>query len=100
MKTTKRSALTKRIDKLVASKQLRKGTIVLEWIKLIAEGQTVVRPVYSQGSTWKYSSLINKRRELIEALELLKLEYLDKNDAPKGGQTGRKIQITTKIIQI
>jgi hypothetical protein len=100
MKTTKSSALTKRIDKLVASKQLRKGSILLQWLRLITEGETVFRPVYSQGSTWKHSSLIDKRGELIEALQRLKLEYIASNDAPRGGQTGEKIQITTKIITV
>ena len=98
MKTTKSSALTKRIDKLIASKQLRNGTVVAYWVRLIPKGETVFRPVYTQGTTWKHSSLIDKERELIDALNLLKLEYIASNDAPRGGQTGRKIQITTKIL--
>ena len=86
------STLSKRIQKL----ELRKNTLVYGMINNLSTGD-IIRPVFSQGRTWKHSSLVDKSRELISALNLLKLKFEIGNDAPRGGQTGYFVKITTKL---
>jgi hypothetical protein len=88
----KNSTLSKRIEKL----ELRKNTLVYGMINNLATGD-ILRPVFSQGRTWKNSSLVDKSRELIIILTLLKLKFKTGNDAPKGGKTGFFVKIITKL---
>jgi hypothetical protein len=88
----KTSTLLKRIEKL----ELRKNTLVYGMINNLATGD-VLRPIFSQGRTWKHSSLVNKSIELISVLNLLKLKFETGNDAPRCGQTGYFVKITTKL---
>jgi hypothetical protein len=88
----KTSTLLKRIEKL----ELRKNTLVYGMINNLSTGD-IIRPVFSQGRTWKHSSLVDKSRELITVLTLLKLKFETGNDAPRGGQTGYLVKIITKI---
>jgi hypothetical protein len=98
MKSTTTTQIAKRIEKAIAAKQIRKGTIVHEWLQSIVIGKVInFRPVYTQGSSWKHSSLINKQSELAAALTAIKLSFTSGNDAPRGGKTGAFIRITTKI---
>ena len=97
MKTTKSITLTKRIEKLVATKELSKNSLVYGWVSALTSGQ-VLRPVFSQGSTWKHSSLVDKSNELTAALRKLGVEFVAGNDAARGGKTGAFILITTKIV--
>ena len=59
MKTTKNTTLAKRIEKLVISKELNKNSLVYGWVSCLKSNE-VLRPVFSQGSSWKHSSLIDK----------------------------------------
>jgi hypothetical protein len=88
----KTSTLSKRIAKL----DLRKNTLVYGMINNLATND-ILRPVFSQGISWKHSSLVDKSRELIAVLIFLKLKFETGNDAPRGGQTGYFVKIITKI---
>jgi len=96
MKTTKKSALAKRIQKLVDSKELNKNSLVYRWIENLYTGD-VIRPVFTQGSSWKHSSLVDKSKELEIVLMKLKIGFVAGNDSPRGGRTGYFVKITTKI---
>lgn len=96
MKTTKSTTLAKRIEKLVAAKELNKNSLVYGWVSALTSNE-VLRPVFSQGSTWKYSSLVDKSNELITVLRKLGVEFVTGNDAARGGKTGYFVKITTKI---
>jgi hypothetical protein len=88
----KNSTLSKRIAKL----ELRKNTLVYGMINNLSTGD-ILRPVFSQGSTWKHSSLVDKSIELISLLNLLKLKFEIGNDAIRGGKTGYFVKIITKL---
>lgn len=96
MKTTTSTTLAKRIEKLVNAKELNKNSLVYAWISSLKSNE-VLRPVFSQGSTWKHSSLVDKTTELITVLEKLGIDFELGNDAPKGGKTGAFVKIITKI---
>lgn len=93
MKTTTINSLKKRIQKA----NINKTTIVYGWVNEILTGKKEFRPVYSQGSSWKHSTLFDRTREFSATLDILKLEYKIINDAPRGGKTGVKLTIITKI---
>ena len=97
MKTTKSTALAKKIEKLVNAKELNKNSLVYGWVKEIEAGATDFRPVFSQGSSWKHSSLVDKTTELETVLRKLGLSFSTSNDAPRGGKTGVRIDILTKV---
>lgn len=97
MKTTTSTTLVKKIQKLVDAKKLNKNSLVYGWLNNLIEGQKEFRPVFTQGSSWKHSSLIDKTSEFESVLRLLKIEFTKGNDAPRGGKTGAFIKITTKI---
>lgn len=97
MKTTTESVLAKKIEKLVATKELSKNSIVYSWLNAMTQGEKVFRPVYTQGSSWKHSSLIDKSNELTSVLKKLKIDYSTTNDAPRGGKTGFRLDVLTKI---
>lgn len=97
MKTTKRTSLDKRIEKLVATKELSKNSIVYKWL-IHLKSNDELRPVYTQGQSWKHSSLVDKEIELKRALRLLSIDFQSGNDAPRGGKTGVFVKILTKIL--
>lgn len=97
MKTTKSTSLAKRIEKLVSTKELSKNSLVYGWVSNLSTNE-VLRPVFTQGSTWKHSSLVDKTNELTKVLRLLSIEFITGNDAPRGGKTGVFVKITTKIL--
>ncbi len=99
MKTTKNTVLAKRIEKLVSAKELNKTSLVYGWVNSIIEGETEFRPVFSQGRSWKNSSLVDKTNELESVLRKLKLNFSTSNDAPRGGKTGVRIDILTKVLK-
>ena len=96
MKTTSTIALNKRIEKLTATKELNKTSLVYGWVKELKSNE-VLRPVFSQGSTWKHSSLVDKTIELTTVLRKLGIEFTTGNDSSRGGKTGYFVKITTKI---
>ena len=97
MKTTNKTSLVKRIEKLIVSKELNKTSLVYGWVNKIANGETEFRPVFTQGSSYKYSSLVDKTLEFETILRKLKLSFSTSNDAPRGGKTGVRIDILTKV---
>lgn len=99
MKTTKRSALEKRIDKLVKSGELSKNSNVYKWVIQLAGGETKFRPVFTTGSTWKHSSLQDYSYALGNVFRKLKITFTISNDAPRGGKTGMLFEVRTKVIQ-
>jgi hypothetical protein len=99
MKTTKVTSLAKRIEKLVSTKELNKNSLVYGWVNLLLTGEKEFRPVFTQGKTWKYSSLVDKTLELQTILRKLNISFSTTNDAPRGGKTGVRIDILTKVIQ-
>lgn len=99
MKTTKNTVLAKKIEKLVVAKELRKGTIVMDWLNLAMTGTKEFRPVFTQGSTWKHSSLVDKTFELQTAFRKLGLSFSTTNDAARGGKTGCRIDLITLVKQ-
>ena len=94
MKTT---TLAKKIEKLVLAKELNKTSLVYGWVNQIVKGETEFRPVFNQGSSWKHSSLVDKTTELETVLRKLGLSFSTSNDAPRGGKTGVRIDILTKV---
>jgi hypothetical protein len=98
MKTTRATALSKRIDNLVTAKKLSKTNTLYGWLKSLKTNE-VLRPVYSQGSSWKHSVLIDKSKELTDLLTVLGVEFETGNDAPRGGKTGYFVKIKTRILE-
>ena len=97
MKTTKSTTLAKKIEKLVLAKELNKNSLVYGWVNQIVKGETEFRPVFNQGSSWKHSSLVDKTTEFETVLRNLGLNFSTSNDAPRGGKTGVRIDILTKV---
>ena len=93
MKTTKKSVLKRKVAKL----KLQKNSTLLSFLNEVIAGKKILRPVYSTGSSWKYSTLHDKREEVARTLRTMGIEYESGNDAPRGGKTGAFIKITTKI---
>ena len=93
LKTTKRSVLNAKIEKL----NFAKNSIVGNMIKNLNTGDKL-RPVYSTGGSWRFSSLKDYRSELEKNLIDLGISFETGNDATRGGRTGYYVQITTKII--
>ena len=96
MKTTKSTTLVKRIEKLTVNKELSKNSLVYNWL-INLKSNEILRPVFSQGSSWKHSSLVDKTTELTTVLKKLGIEFVTGNDAARGGKTGYFVKITTKI---
>jgi hypothetical protein len=84
------------LSKKIAALNLTSNSIVGNMLNNLSTNQ-VLRPVYSQGSSWKHSSLIDKSFELKQTLDKLGIEYIFGNDAARGGKTGYFVKITTKI---
>ena len=84
------------LSKKIAALKLPSNSIVGNMLNNLSTNQ-VLRPIYSQGSSWKHSSLIDKSFELKSTLDKLRIEYIVGNDAARGGKTGYFVKITTKI---
>lgn len=99
MKTTKVTSLEKRIEKLVATKELSKNSLIYNWLNDMKDGKKEFRPVFTQGSTWNHSSLVDKSNELATILRKLNISFSTCNDAVRGGKTGFRLDINTKIVK-
>lgn len=97
MKTILKTSAEKKLAKLVSEKKVNTTSIVYGWVNELIAGKKEFRPVYSQGSSWRHSSLFDRRAEFTFLLNAMGIEYKSGNDAPKGGQTGAFILITTKV---
>ena len=93
--------LAKKLQKLVDAKKISKSSLVYGWMQdLITKGNKKefrVNCTFSQGSSWKFSSLIDKTDELVMCLNDLKIKFTQRNDSPRGGKTGNHIVILTKV---
>lgn len=91
--------LSKRLEKL----NLNKKSLVYKWLnEIVATGCKTgyrINCVFTQGSSWKYSSLIDKTFDLSTTLQVLKLKFEIRNDSPRGGKTGCHIIIMQNIIK-
>lgn len=97
MKTITKASAEKKLQKLVDEKFINKSSIVYGWMQQLINGEKNFRPVYSQGSSWKHSSIFDRRFEFTTILNRMGIEYTQGNDAPRGGKTGAFINITTKV---
>lgn len=97
MKTASKKTIETKLAKLVSAKEVNKSSIIYGWVIEIINGNKNFRPVYSQGSSWKHSSLFDRRDEFTILLRKLGIEFKQGNDAPRGGQTGAFLNIITKI---
>ena len=98
MKTTKQTVLAKKVQKLVEAKTITKNSLVYKWISEIIDGKKEFRPIFTQGSTWKNSSLVDKSVEFETVLRNLNIDFSISNDSPRGGKTGYRFDINTKVI--
>lgn len=92
MKTTSTSVIAKKLAKLGTSK----NSLVYSWVSTLKTNE-VLRPVFTQGKTWKHSSLIDKSNELTTLLKKLGIDFSTGNDAARGGKTGYFVKINTRI---
>ena len=100
MKNLTITSAQNKVAKMLTAKTLRKNTVVYGWIQEMINGRKEFRPVYTMGSTWKYSSLHDKTSELTDVLKIMGVEFSQGNDAARGGQTGVFVRITTKIEKV
>lgn len=92
LKTISIKSLESKINKL----NITKSSIVYGLIKSLLNKETVLRPVYSQGKG-RNTTTVDRSDEVKRILEQLNLRFSISNDAPRGGKTGYRIDILTKI---
>ena len=98
-----KSTLQKRLDaRFTESKSRKEYQIVKDLINgtnntHAIEDNNLIRPCYATGSG-RWTSVQNQTGYIISILNLLGLKYVTGNDAPRGGQLGNFIKITTKLI--
>jgi hypothetical protein len=92
------TTLQKRIEKL----NLSKNSLVYNWVNDLQlfgnKKEHRINCVFTQGSGWKHSSLVDKTIELSIILNRLKLKFTVNNDSPRGGRTGTHIIVLTKVV--
>lgn len=98
MKTISQSNAKKRLFKIVDAKRLNKRS---REFKLVADAIDQrcrrIDTVWTTGSSWKYSSLINETASVSRILTEIGIEFKTENDAPRGGKTGEHLVLVTKI---
>lgn len=82
----------------IAAKKFAKNNIVGNLLADIQQGKKI-RPIYSSSGSWKHSSLIDKSFQLKIVLKEFGLQFVEGNDAPRGGKTGYYIEITSTITE-
>lgn len=97
MKTLLKSELETKLQELVNAKKVRKNTLAYSMALAVLNGEKLIRPIWSTGGSWKYSSLHDYTIEYTNLLDHLGISYERGNDAPRGGKTGAFIQITNEI---
>jgi len=97
--TTTNQKLTAEMNKQFANPlpTLKSGEIKtsLRWVSMVQDLFTngICRPIISQGSSWKHSSLYNETFSITTWLDSNGISYTQGNDAPKGGKTGNFIKV-------
>ena len=91
----KKETLEKRISTNLSTKT---GTLKVKYqpvIDLLKNPTKVVRPTYWRKSGG-FKSLSDKSSDFREGLMLLKIDFEEGNDAPRGGLSGNYIRLTKK----
>lgn len=93
----KKSTLEKRISANLLTKT---GAVKVKYqlvIDLLKNPTKVLRPTYWRTSSgFKHLSLSDSSSDIKEGLKLLKVDYEEGNDAPRGGISGNYIKLTKK----
>lgn len=98
MKTISQSNAKKRLFKIVDAKRLNKRSREFKLVAdAINEKSKRIDTVWTTGSSWKYSTLINETKTVSSILTQIGIEFKVENDAPRGGKTGEHLVLTTKI---
>lgn len=99
MKTTKKTAATKRLLALTDyfGKPISKTSKAYGYVlSVINDGVKVLHPNYTSG-TGRYISIQEHAEATKDLLRKLGIEFEAGNDAPRGGKCGEFIKITTVI---
>lgn len=99
MKTTKKTAVTKRLLALkdYSGKPISKTSKAYEYVMtIINDGVKMLHPNYTSGSG-RYISIQEHASATKDLLKKLGIEFETGNDAPRGGKCGEYIKITTVI---
>jgi hypothetical protein len=97
LKTISQANFVKKIEKLVENKEVKKSTHVHNLLIQASNGWKDLRTVWSTGGSWKYSKLNDFTTDVTRQLDKIGIAYEIRNDAPKGGKTGKHIFILTKV---
>ena len=77
----------------------QKGTKAYQMVAELATNEkTIIRPCYTSGSG-RWTSNQDHSERVIELLNAMNVKYVEGNDAPRGGATGKFIRITSKIVK-
>lgn len=92
----KKETLEKRISANLLTKT---GTIKVKYqlvIDLLKNPSRILRPTQWRTPHGRHWSLFDKSSDIKEGLKILKVDYEEGNDAPRGGITGNYIKLTKK----
>lgn len=92
----KKETLEKRIS---ANFLTKTGTIKVKYqlvIDLLKNPSRILRPTQWRTPHGRHWSLSDKSSDIKEGLKILKVDYEEGNDAPRGGITGNYIKLTKK----
>lgn len=89
----KASTITKRLAALVATKKVQKNCSAYRLILQACEtGRAVIRPCWTSGAG-RFCSNLDYTADVCRLLDALRVQYVQGNDAPRGGLPGNFIQI-------
>lgn len=87
------TTITKRLAALVAAKKVQKNSSAYRLIIEACEtGRALVRPCWTSGRG-RYCSNLDYTAAVCRLLDALRVQYVQGNDAPRGGLHGNFIQI-------
>ena len=92
----KKETLERRISANLLTKT---GTIKVKYqlvIDLLKNPSRILRPTQWRTPHSRHWSLSDKSSDIKEGLKILKVDYEEGNDAPRGGITGNYIKLTKK----
>ena len=103
MKTTKKASAAKRLQKLIICKKRVDYKVAAELLQIPNFKRTglingdIIRPVYTSGSG-RYTSNMDYTQQIQILLKSLGIDTKLENDSLRGGLTGNKLIILTKIL--
>lgn len=65
-------------------------------MKFLTAGEASIRPIFYQG-TGRYTSVVDRSNEVKHILTTAGVEFVEGNDAPRGGRVGYFIIVTSEI---